>query len=62
MCGYIKFALSLCVGWWFVSYQDKEGWAPSSYLEPSTGHSSLTAEDLDEVYAQENGVVDEGEI
>ena len=22
------------LGWWFVSFDQKEGWAPNSYLEP----------------------------
>lgn len=26
-------------GWWFVSIEDEQGWAPSSYLEPVEGNS-----------------------
>ena len=24
----------LSVGWWFATYNGKEGWVPSTYLEP----------------------------
>jgi hypothetical protein len=23
-------------GWWFVQFDDKQGWAPASFLEPQT--------------------------
>ena len=39
-------------GWWFVSLNGHEGWAPSSYLEPLNGLPSITADELDEVYLE----------
>ena len=40
------------LGWWFVNYKGKEGWAPSSYLEPENGTGIITEEELDEVCIQ----------
>ena len=40
------------LGWWFVNYKGKEGWAPSSYLEPENGIGIITEEESDEVCIQ----------
>ena len=46
------------LGWWFVEYNGKEGWAPYSYLEPlnrSLSNSRLSlSDDLDIVLAQKS--------
>ena len=40
------------LGWWFVNYKGKEGWAPSSYLEPENGTGIITEDESDEVCIQ----------
>ena len=36
-------------GWWFVKHNDKEGWAPSSYLEPEDQSEQINEELADEI-------------
>ena len=36
-------------GWWFVKHNDKEGWAPSSYLEPEDQSEQINGELADEI-------------
>ena len=35
------------VGWWFVSAEDGQGWAPSSYLERPDGQVEDTSTPVD---------------
>lgn len=37
------FFLWVCVGWWFVSTAEEQGWVPATYLDAQTG----TRDDLD---------------
>ena len=37
---FITCNLSLCIGWWFVAVNGREGWAPFSYLERGNGTQS----------------------
>lgn len=44
------------IGWWFVEYNGKEGWAPSSYLELPNKDQDVPSDELDEVLTQ-NGTL-----
>jgi uncharacterized protein YgiM (DUF1202 family) len=35
-------------GWWFITYNGLEGWAPYSYLEPLDGDQTAFADELDD--------------
>ena len=35
--------LMVSAGWWFVSTEEIEGWAPSSYLETLSGEDEQTS-------------------
>lgn len=36
-------SVCVCVGWWFVSTAEEQGWVPATYLDAQTG----TRDDLD---------------
>ena len=47
------FTFVFIAGWWFASYDGKEGWVPSSFLEPEDASMALQLDKMDAVQLTE---------